>query len=367
MFKSNFSRRFLAGLSLATAMSASTAFGQFAEPMDMDMDMNMEIGMEPMEMTQAPAASPNIRQLSSVAASDRAAFAAVYQFLAEDYFQREQIGDLYDTYVGNQPAQQKTNVAAYVQTDPSEQELQVNGFGSDVAANSFPTSPEQNGSFVPVNPIDTPLADLGEIEDLALDEDFSDDADAGNGGIFSNVYLGAYVAGNYTKKATIDLTNPDTFDMEPQPGYGGGGLIGYKLGPIHAELEGLYAQSTRKTANSTDVAQQADDEEETTTTIAGLANAYYKLDLGPVGVFGGGSVGYAQYKRKFGTDESTGKGLTYGPLVGAAYKINSNMEIAAQYRYLMASKVEMTNDVSGLITEEDMSQHQAMLALRISF
>ena len=308
---------------------------------------------------------------SSTSASDKAAFASVYNLLAEVYSQREQTGMLYDSYSAQ--AQQAP------QNLPPQDFTQTNSQIGDFNPNQFPqgSPPPNNGGFqntpqqFPVNPVNTQNAgldaELGFEDDFASLPDIGTEQDEQSGGFLSNVYLGVYGAGTYAKKSSTETASSVTYDSEPKFNYGGGGLLGYKLGPLRAELEGMYTQATLVTTNSSDLNSQADDVEDTVITIAGLANAYYKLDFGSFGAFGGGSVGYAQYKRTFGLAESTGKGITYGPLAGLTYKLSSNLELGAQYRYLLASKVEMTDDVTTVTETLDLSQHQAMLAVRFNF
>jgi opacity protein-like surface antigen len=171
-----------------------------------------------------------------------------------------------------------------------------------------------------------------------------------------------------------DGTTPaNNFDLNTSQGYNAALAVGFKLGSLRAEVEGVYRRNDNDKFNQGGTNAGADGD---LSTLNVFLNGYYEIDIfGVITPYAGVGVGYGtvslDLKSLNGTvvvdDDDTV--YSYQLMAGAAINVTESLSLTAEYRYFdTITDAELTlSNAPGLIENSDIRSHEIRFGLRYWF
>lgn len=295
---------------------------------------------------------------------DQQAFDNVYGYLADRYAQEIASGSIYDSIGAGAPAAAPLPVPAPdFGAAPGLPAPDFTG-GDALAPLPFP------GDLQPPAPTGNASADdaFAGLPDPLEDDGAGDNSSEGLlSGLYFSAYGGAVIPAVPESSTITRSGNSTTYTSTGSTGLAAGATVGTRFNNFRFEVEGGYGQSSQTVDSVSSGFEVAAGDEISTTTIGGNASAAYQLNFGSLGAYAGGSLGYHLVTETTPNDELTAGAVVYGPMAGISYRITENLELAAQYRYLLSGDVEMISDATGASHVRNLNQQQGMLMARYNF
>ncbi|MBF0332928.1 MAG: OmpA family protein [Alphaproteobacteria bacterium] len=181
----------------------------------------------------------------------------------------------------------------------------------------------------------------------------------------AEVYVGAQTGLNMAADADADAAGVNR-SIEHDAGWGVLGQLGVGLGQFRLEAEVGWRDNGVSDVNglSADGNMQA---------LSLMGNAYFDIPTsGPITPYVGAGLGVAQVtadnvrQGAAAVIDDEASGLAYQGIVGAAWKLNQNLSLKADYRYFATEDLDM-NDAAGRSTEVSYDAHSIMVGFSWRF
>ena len=156
---------------------------------------------------------------------------------------------------------------------------------------------------------------------------------------------------------TTTVTRTDAFRLNYDTGYDVDAIAGYDLGMFRLEGELGYK---RAGLNSIDVDQGLIDDyndasgdtltasdfdaDGNVTVLSAMLNGLVDFNIGSLGVYAGGGVGYADVKFDTGGDSDNDNGWAYQLIAGVRAAVTSNFDLGLKYRYFQTETMDFESD-----------------------
>jgi opacity protein-like surface antigen len=184
------------------------------------------------------------------------------------------------------------------------------------------------------------------------------------------------------RNGSASVTQTDAFRLNYDTGYDVDAIVGYDLGMFRLEGElgykraGLnsidvdpalidaYNDATGDTITASDF-----DADGHATVLSAMVNGLVDFNVGSLGVYAGGGVGYADVKFSNEFDSDNDNGWAYQLIAGLRAAVTPNVDIGLKYRYFQTGNLSYTQDYDPLTAdlEGKFRSHSLLASLIYNF